>query len=76
MKRIAAQIRSFPTIRCAIVVPPTDRQAISALYRRRAERIKKFLVEENRIPIERISIKPANVAGNAIVLQLLAGANP
>jgi hypothetical protein len=76
MKRIAAQICSFPTISCVIAVPATGQQSISAQYRRRAERIKKFLVEENRIPMERISIKPADAAGNAIVLQLLAGANP
>jgi hypothetical protein len=47
---------------------------MSARYRRQAEQIQKFLIEETRIPMERISIKSASEAGNSIVLQLLAGA--
>jgi uncharacterized hydrophobic protein (TIGR00271 family) len=76
LKRIAAQVRRFSNINCAIVVPSTSQQAMSARYRRQAEQIQKFLIEETRIPLERIPIKSASKAGNAIVLQLQAGAGP
>jgi hypothetical protein len=76
LNRIAAQIRRFPNISCAIGVPGTGQKAMIARHRRRAEQIQKLLIEETRIPMERISIKSTSEASNAITLQLLVGARP
>jgi uncharacterized hydrophobic protein (TIGR00271 family) len=76
LKRVAAQLRRFSSVSCAIIVSSRDPQTISARDRSRAERIQKLLVEEARIPVDRLSIRSGKGAGGAIMLEILAGGLP
>lgn len=76
LNQVAAQIRRFPNVNCAIMVPSGGRQPIIAQYQRRAEQIQKYLAKETLMPVERLPIKSTKETGNSIMLEILTGGIP